>query len=146
MSARARVDVARLFAHIGRDKRLATHRHMSDQALTHFEVELLHVGNVVAAHGFGVKDTGLIRTSFPFREGTRALHEIYASRVVWNNRIKSIHDEVQNLLQIEGPANLIGDVEQHAQLVHKRQTGSMSFYCRSHKECLSSVRRGLKLD
>src|SRR5207248_11681961 len=45
-----------------------------------------------------------------------------AGRVVRDQRIKRVHDEVKQFVGVQRSANRLGNVEQHAELVDYRQT------------------------
>ena len=80
-------------------------------------MQLLQVIDLVPAHGLGLKHAGLVGPAFPFGDRSCAPHQIDTGRVVRDERVQRIHDEIQHLVQVERPADRLGDVEKHAQLV-----------------------------
>src|SRR5205809_7653573 len=111
----ASIDVTRLFPDVKRDKWLTAERHVSDQTLAHFQTQLLQIVDVITAHGLGVKNARLVRPAFPLGYRPRTLDEIYAGGIIRDQRIKRVHDQVEDFVKIQRPADRLGDVEEHAQ-------------------------------
>ena len=80
-----------------------------------------------------MKDAALVGRAFPFGQWARTFHEINTGRVVRDQRIKRVHDEVEHFVGVQRSANRLGNVEQHAELVDYRQT-RWSLNCFGHNQ------------
>src|SRR6185436_16662605 len=129
--ARARVYITRLLAHVRRGERLAAYRHVTDQALAHFQVQLLHIGDVITTHGLGMKNAGVFFAHLPIRRPD-VFDQIDSRRVIGNQRVQRVHHEIHDFLEIERAADCLRDVEQHPQLVNYGQAGGGTLRGWSH--------------
>src|ERR1051326_4757986 len=93
---------------------------MTDEAFAHLQAQLLQISNVITADRFSVKDATLVRRAFQSRNRARTFHQVDAGGIVWNQRIERVHDEIQHFISVQRPADCLGDVEQHAQLIDYR--------------------------
>ena len=106
----------------GATKEIVAQKLKQMNGLDHFE-QLLQIINLIATHRLGMKHAGFVRPVFQLDQRTLALDQVNARRIVRNQGIERVHHQIQYLVEVEGSADGLGDVQQHAQLVYNGQTG-----------------------
>src|SRR6266436_5342489 len=97
---------------------------MPNKALTQLQVQSTQFVEIVASNGFRLKFAWLFALCNPSL--VNAVQYKNACCVVRDKRIQRVHYQVEDFLQVQRAANRSGNVQQHAQLVDRRQGPSSS--------------------
>src|SRR5258705_9332994 len=104
----AGINVVWILAHVGGSNWLGGQRHLPDKSFAKFQVEVRQFINVIPSNRLRLKYAWFFAFGNFALIGT--LDDENPGGIIRNQRIEGVHYEVENFLQVERTADLLGDV------------------------------------